>query len=356
VVKDLLDFDAKGTKISYIGTANNGLDRLLYEVDLKSGKTTTLTTVSGTHAASLSSNGAYYFDQYSNTTTPNEAAIVNVKSKKATSLISAENPYAGKINMPKMELVTITSADGKTPLNGRLIYPANFDATKKYPVMVYVYGGSHAQLVNNRWLGGANLFDNYMAQQGYVVFTLDNRGSDSRGKDFCHVNHRKLGQNEMADQMKGVEFLKSKSFVDQNKIGVSGWSFGGFMTISLLLNQSDTFKVGVAGGPVTDWKYYEVMYGERYMDTPQENPDGYEKSSVINKVNQLKGDLLVIHGAQDPVVVQQQSMEFIEACIKAGKQVDYFLYPTHEHNVSGRDRIHLNEKIARYFDLHLKNN
>ncbi len=356
VVKDLLDFDAKGTKISYIGTANNGLDRQLYEVDLKSGKTTTLTTVSGTHTASLSSNGTYYFDQYSNTTTPNEAAIVNVKSKKATSLISAENPYAGKINMPKMELVTITSADGKTPLNGRLIYPANFDATKKYPVMVYVYGGSHAQLVNNRWLGGANLFDNYMAQQGYVVFTLDNRGSDSRGKDFCHVNHRKLGQNEMADQMKGIEFLKSKSFVDQNKIGVSGWSFGGFMTISLMLNQSDTFKVGVAGGPVTDWKYYEVMYGERYMDTPQENPDGYEKSSVINKVNQLKGHLLVIHGAQDPVVVQQQSMEFIEACIKAGKQVDYFLYPTHEHNVSGKDRIHLNEKIARYFDLHLKNN
>ena len=207
--------------------------------------------------------------------------------------------------------------------------------------MVYVYGGPHAQLVTNEWLGGASLFDYYMAQQGYVVFTLDNRGSDARGRDFEHVVHRQLGQNEMADQMKGVEFLKSKGFVDQDRIGVYGWSFGGFMTTSLMLNHSDTFKVGVAGGPVCDWKYYEIMYGERYMDTPQENPEGYKKTNVINKANQLKGRLLVIHGAQDNVVVQQHSMEFINACIATGRQADYFLYPTHEHNVRGKDRIHL---------------
>ena len=186
------------------------------------------------------------------------------------------------------------------------------------------------------------------------MFTLDNRGSDARGRDFEHVVHRQLGQNEMADQMKGVEFLKSKGFVDQDKIGVYGWSFGGFMTTSLMLNQADSFKVGVAGGPVCDWKYYEIMYGERYMDTPQENPEGYEKTSVINKANQLKGRLLIIHGAQDNVVVQQHSMEFINACITNGKQVDYFLYPTHEHNVRGKDRIHLNQKIADYFETHLK--
>ena len=220
--------------------------------------------------------------------------------------------------------------------------------------MVYVYGGPHAQLVTNEWLGGASLFDYYMAQQGYVVFTLDNRGSDARGRDFEHVVHRQLGQNEMADQMKGVEFLKSKGFVDHDRIGVYGWSFGGFMTTSLMLNQADTFKVGVAGGPVCDWKYYEIMYGERYMDTPQENPEGYKKTSVINKANQLKGRLLIIHGAQDNVVVQQHSMEFINACIANGKQVDYFLYPTHEHNVRGKDRIHLNQKIADYFETHLK--
>lgn len=355
VVTNLLGFDAKNSKINYIGTANNGLDRQLYQVDLKTGKTVQLTTVSGTHNASVSSDGMMVLDQYSNTTTPNEVSILNIKTKMAnTTLVKAENPFTGKIDLPKIEMVTLTSPDGKTPLNGRLIYPANFDATKKYPVMVYVYGGSHAQLVTNKWLGGAGYFDVYMAQQGYVVFTLDNRGSDARGKRFCDVNHRNLGVNEMADQMKGVEFLKSKSFVDTDKIGVFGWSFGGFMTTSLLTSQPDTFKVGVAGGPVIDWKYYEIMYGERYMDTPQDNPEGYAKASLLDKVKNLKGRLLIIHGAQDPVVVQQHSMNFIEASIKAGKQVDYFLYPNHEHNVGGRDRIHMYAKIADYFDVHLK--
>ena len=354
VITDLLDFDAAGKNVYYMGTANNGLDRQLYKVELKSGKTTQLTTGSGTHNASVSSDGSLLLDSFSNTTTPNDVTIVNLKNNKATSLIKAENPYTGKTVLPKMELVTITSADGKTPLNGRLIYPANYDATKQYPVMVYVYGGPHAQLVTNSWLGGASLFDYYMAQQGYVVFTLDNRGSDARGRDFEHVIHRQLGQNEMADQMKGIEFLKSKSFVNKDKIGVYGWSFGGFMATSLMLNQPDTFKVGVAGGPVCDWQYYEIMYGERYMDMPQENPEGYEKTNVIKKASQLKGRLLMIHGAQDNVVVQQHSMEFINACITAGKQVDYFLYPTHEHNVRGKDRIHLNQKIADYFDTYLK--
>lgn len=354
VITTLLDFDTEGKNVFYIGTTNNGLDRQFFKVDLKSGKTTQLTTISGFHDGSLSSDGTLLFDQYSNVTTPNEVSIVNLKTKKTTSLLKASNPYLGKTNLPKMELVTITSADGKTPLNGRLIYPANFDANKKYPVMVYVYGGPHAQLVQNEWLGGGTLFDYFMAQNEYVVFTVDNRGSDARGRDFEHVIHRNLGVNEMADQMKGVEFLKSKSFVNPDKIGVYGWSFGGFMTTSLMLDHNDVFKVGVAGGPVCDWKYYEVMYGERYMDMPQENPEGYEKNNVIKKAKNLKGHLLMIHGAQDPVVVQQNSMEFIQACINEGKQVDYFLYPTHEHNVRGKDRVHLNQKIADYFNLHLK--
>ena len=355
VVTNLLGFDASNSKINYIGTTNNGLDRQLFQVDLKSGNTLQLTTISGTHNASVSSDGMLVLDQYSNATTPNEISILNIKTKMTnTTLVKAENPFTGKIDMPKIEMVTLTSPDGKTPLNGRLIYPANFDATKKYPVMVYVYGGSHAQLVTNKWLGGAGYFDIYMAQQGYVVFTLDNRGSEARGKRFCEVTHRNLGVNEMADQMKGVEFLKSKSFVDADKIGVFGWSFGGFMTTSLLTSQPNTFKVGVAGGPVIDWKYYEIMYGERYMDTPQDNPEGYAKTSLLDKVKNLKGRLLLIHGAQDPVVVQQHSMNFIEASIKAGKQVDYFLYPNHEHNVGGRDRIHMYAKIADYFEVHLK--
>lgn len=354
VVKELLNFDTSAKNVFYIGTTNNGLDRQLFKVELKSGKTTQITTGSGTHEAIVSTDGTLVEDSFSNTTVPNDVSIISTKNKAVTSLFKADNPYTGKTVLPKMELVTITSADGKTPLNGRIIYPANFDANKKYPVMLYVYGGPHAQLVTNSWLGGTGLFDYYMAQRGYVVFTLDNRGSDARGRDFEHVVHRNLGVNEMADQMKGVDYLKSKTFVDTDRIGVYGWSFGGFMTTSLMLDQADTFKVGVAGGPVCDWKYYEVMYGERYMDTPQENPEGYAKTNVVDKAAKLKGHLLVIHGAQDNVVVQQHSMEFIQACIKAGKQVDYFLYPTHEHNVRGRDRFHLNQKIADYFDTYLK--
>jgi len=302
----------------------------------------------------LSGDGKYIYDQYSDLKTPNMIQIKEVKSGKGTVLVKADNPFSGKINNPKIEFVQLTSADGKYPLTGRIIYPNDFDPAKKYPVMYYLYGGSHSQLVSNKWLGGAGYFDLYMAQQGYIVFTMDNRGTNYRGRDFYTATHRNLGQNEMADQLKGIEFLKSKSFVDQQRMGIFGWSFGGFMTTSFMLHHNDIFKAAVAGGPVIDWKFYEVMYGERYMDTPQENPEGYKLTSLLNKADQLKGRLLIIHGAQDPVVVQQNSMEFLEACIKAGKQVDYFLYPTHEHNVMGKDRIHMYEKIADYFNQHLK--
>lgn len=352
IFKDFVSVDSKS--VYYMGTANKGMDVQLYKVDIKSGKTERITKKEGTHSAKLNASKTLVYDQFSSAITPNKIEIIDMKGSTKQDVLFAKNPYQKEINMPKVEYVTVKSADGTTDLNGRLTYPVDFDATKKYPVMVYVYGGPHAQLVVNRFNYGAGGFDYYMAQQGFVVFTLDNRGSDNRGKAFEQVIHRNLGKNEMADQMKGVEFLQSKSFVDSDRIGVYGWSFGGFMTTSLMLNYPETFKVGVAGGPVIDWKWYEVMYGERYMDTPQENPEGYEANSTLNKVDQLKGRLLMIHGAQDPVVLQQHSMEFIEKCIKSGKQVDYFLYPTHEHNVLGKDRAHLNEKIADYFLTHLK--
>lgn len=354
IVEDIKGINSKGTKISYLGVTNNGLDRQLFEVDITSGETTQLTQESATHNAALSSDGKFLYDEYSSLTVANNISVKNLKNQKTQQILTAENPFAGQIDLPKIEAISLLAADGKTPLNGRIIYPTNFDANKKYPVMFYLYGGSHAQLVQNKWLYGAGYFDLYMAQQGYIVFTMDNRGSDARGRDFTRVTHRNLGVEEMADQLKGVEFLKSKSFVDQSNMGIFGWSFGGFMTTFFMIHQPELFKTGVAGGPVMDWKYYEVMYGERYMDMPQENPEGYEKTNLVNKAAKLQGNLLVIHGAQDPVVVQQHSMAFIEACIKAGKQVDYFLYPSHEHNVSGKDRIHMYEKIAKYFDLHLK--
>lgn len=352
VFKNFVKVNTK--EIYYIGTANQGLDKLLYKTDIKSGKTSVVTKSSGTFNIEMNPSNTWYYAQFTNFDTPNNISLNEIEGSNTIEILNAKNPFEGKINLPKVELITLMAADGKTPLNGRLTYPVDFNENEKYPVMIYVYGGPHAQLVTNRFNGGAGGFDYYMAQQGFVVFTLDNRGSDNRGRDFEHIIHRQLGQAEMQDQLSGVTFLKSKKFVDADRIGIYGWSYGGFMSTGLMLNHPEIFKVGVAGGPVIDWKWYEVMYGERYMDTPEENPEGYAKTSLLDKAGQLEGRLLMIHGAQDPVVVQQHSMEFIEACIKAGKQVDYFLYPTHEHNVLGRDRIHLNEKIADYFITHLK--
>lgn len=354
IVTDFKGFNANNTKLYYTGASNKGLERHLYEVDLKSGKTTPLTETKGVHNASISPSGKYVLDQFSNLETPNKIQIVETKSNKTTTILDAENPFDGKINVPTIEFLELLSPDGITPLNVRITYPSNFDSKKQYPVMVYLYGGSHAQMITNRWLGGVGYFDLYMAQNGYIVFTLDNRGSDARGRDFTRVTHRQLGEAEMEDQIAGITYLSSLPYVNKDKIGIFGWSFGGYMTSSLMTKHNNIFHAGVAGGPVMDWKFYEVMYGERYMDTPQENPAGYEKTSLLNKADRLNGNLLIIHGAQDPVVVQQHSMEFVEQAIKAGKQVDYFLYPSHEHNVRGKDRVHMYDKIAKYFDLHLK--
>jgi dipeptidyl-peptidase-4 len=252
--------------------------------------------------------------------------------------------------MPRVELGSLKAADGKTDLFYRMVKPANFDAMKKYPVAIYVYGGPHSQLVQNRWRYGSGGWETYMAQRGYLVFVLDNRGTSFRGRDFEDVTHRRLGVEEAKDQMCGVEFLKSLPYVDAGRLGVHGWSYGGFMTINMLLRYPEVFKVGVAGGPVIDWKYYEVMYGERYMDTPQENPDGYAKTSLLNKAGRLKSRLLIIHGDEDPVVVMQHSLQFLKSSIGAGTHPDFFVYPGHEHNMIGRDRVHLHEHITRYFE------
>jgi dipeptidyl-peptidase-4 len=352
-VLQILGTDEKGENLFYETSADFGLSRKISRVNIKSAKSALLTPEKGTHSATLSANGNFLFIKYSSLGVPARTSVYNIKTGKSQNLLEAKNPYT-EYAMPKAEFVNITAADGKTQLNGRIIKPTNFDANKKYPVMVYVYGGPHAQLVTDSWLGGAGLWDYYMAQKGFIVFTVDNRGSGNRGYAFENVIHRQLGQEEMKDQMKGVEYLKTLPFVDATRMGVFGWSFGGFMTTSLLTSYPDVFKVGVAGGPVIDWKWYEIMYGERYMDTPDENPDGYNITKLTDKAKNLKARLLMIHGAQDPVVVQQHSLEFVNACIKEGKQIDYFVYPDHEHNVRGKDRVHLMEKVADYFELHLK--
>jgi dipeptidyl-peptidase-4 len=302
---------------------------------------------SGTHNIIHSEDYKYFIDVVSDTTTPRKYQVLDSKGKIRQILLESGNPLS-EYDLGKYEIFELSANDG-TPLYARKILPPGFDPSKKYPVIVYVYGGPHAQLITNSWMGGARLFLYYLAQQGYIIFTVDNRGSANRGLEFEQAVFRNMGTLEVEDQMTGVEYLRSLPYVDADRIGVHGWSYGGFMTISLMLKQPEDFKVGVCGGPVTDWKYYEVMYGERYMDTPETNPDGYESSSLLDKAGNLQGKLLIIHGTDDPVVVWQHSLDLIDAFIKEGIQVDYFVYPGHGHGVGGKDRVHLNTKMSEYF-------
>ena len=295
-------------------------------------------------------------DRYSEPDVPRaiDIAPTTIKAKnKPLAYFRADNPWKDYA-VPEYSCGSIKAADGTTDLFYRMVKPVNFDETKKYPTIIYVYGGPHAHNVDATWHYGSRGWETYMAQKGYLLFILDNRGSENRGKDFEQATFRHLGQEEMKDQMKGVEYLKSLPYVDEARIGVHGWSFGGFMTTSLMTNYPDVFKVGVAGGPVIDWKWYEVMYGERYMDTPESNPEGYAQTSLISKAKNLKGKLQIIIGLNDPVVVPQHALSFIKECILQGTQPDFFVYPGEPHNMRGHQSTHLHERISQYFDDYLK--
>lgn len=352
-ITSVIGFDEKGDNLFYTSTEVSPIEKHLYKLNLKNGKRERLTKEEGVHYASLSSTGKYICDMYYSQHNPGKVAITETKPNKTYIYHTAKNPYRN-VPVPEITLGSLKANDGETDLYYRLVKPLDFDATKKYPVVVYVYGGPHSQMVDNSWMGQARGWDIYMAEKGYIVFTLDNRGTSSRGIDFENITHRRLGIIETQDQMSGVEYLKSLPYVDAERIGVHGWSYGGFMTLNLMLRHPETFKVGVAGGPVTDWKYYEIMYGERYMDSPQENPEGYKETSMVERAGDLKGRLLLIHGDEDPTVVLQHNLEFIASAIKKGTHPDLFIYPGQGHNMMGRDRVHLHEHITRYFDDFLK--
>ena len=345
VCKSILAANEDGSKIYYAATGPNPCNTLVYEVDLQ-GNNRLLTTQEGTHRFALAPKGAYYYDAFGSLEVANKEQIMTLNGKVAKPLHNAVDALMDYEN-GTTEIGTLKATDGSA-LYYRMIRPSNFDPSKKYPVLVYVYGGPHAQMVTNSWLAGANLWMHWLANQGYIVFTLDNRGSGERGFAFESQIHRQLGTVEMEDQLTGVNYLKSLSYVDANRMAVHGWSFGGFMTTSLMLRQAGIFNVGVAGGPVIDWKLYEVMYGERYMDRPEQNPDGYKNNALTNYTKNLKGKLLLIHGTVDDVVVMQHNEVLLKSFIENGVQADYFVYPMHPHNVSGKDRAHLMEKILLY--------
>lgn len=354
LVQDILGFNTARKEMIIASTEISPLQTNIFSLNVKTGKRTLLGQQDGTHSARLSASGTYLIDNFTSFNVPREISILPTNGKTGVNLLTATDPMKEQYNLPEITLGTIKAADGKTDLYYRLIKPVNFDPNKKYPAIIYVYGGPHAQLIHNNRFYDARGWDLYMAQKGYVMLTVDSRGSDNRGLEFENCTFRQLGMEEMKDQVEGAKFLQSLPYVNADKIGVHGWSFGGFMTTNLMLTYPEIFKVGVAGGPVIDWQYYEVMYGERYMDTPQTNPEGYKNSNLKLKAGNLKGRLEVIIGGADPTCVPQHSYTFLRACIDAGTHPDFFVYPEDGHNMMGRDRVHLHEHITRYFEDHLK--
>lgn len=354
VVERFVGFDKKNRRLIIESNELSPTQKNIFSVNPNNGKRTRIDeSADGWHTAMMSESGQYIVDNYSSPTVPHNISIAKSLGGQTKGLFSADDPWRG-YNVPEYSMGTLKAADGETDLYYRMVKPVGFDPQKKYPTVIYVYGGPHAHNVDARWHYASRGWETYMAQRGYLLFILDNRGSENRGRDFEQATFRQLGQVETEDQMRGVEFLKSLPYVDADRIGVHGWSFGGFMTITMMTRHPEVFKVGVAGGPVIDWKYYEVMYGERYMDTPQTNPEGYEKTSLLNQAANLKGKLQVIIGYNDKTCVPQHSLMFLAKCIKAGTQPDFFVYPGEPHNMRGHQSVHLHERITQYFDDYLK--
>ena len=362
VVLNVLGFNKQQRSILIEANKEHPLHRHLYSLSVSDGQLTCLDATDGIHRGELSASGRYVTDRHTAPTQPRNISVMATTPDKATTpdasasgtiLLTASDPWQDYAQ-PIFECGSIKAADGVTDLYYRMVKPHDFDANRKYSTVIYVYGGPHAHNVEASWHWQSRPWETYMAQKGYIVFVLDNRGSENRGRDFEQVTFRQLGQVEMQDQMQGVEYLRTLPYIDMERLGVHGWSFGGFMTISLMVNHPDVFKVGVAGGPVIDWKWYEVMYGERYMDTPQQNPEGYEKTSLLHKAKDLKGKLQIITGYNDNTVVPQHCLTFLDACIKEGTQPDFFVYPGEEHNMRGHASVHLHERITQYFEDYLR--
>lgn len=354
-VIELLGVDPKNPKTTYfMATKEDPRERHLYRLTQSYRVIERITTEPGVHNIKLSPDFSKAYDMYSNPTTPRVCQLLNLKKRSAKPelLYSAADPYADYAK-PEVEAGVLKAADGTSDLYYRLVKPVGFDASKQYPVVVYLYNGPHAQMITEGYLHGLPGWDYYMAQQGYAVFTIDGRGSANRGLAFEQAIWHNLGDAEGKDQIQGVAYLRTLPWIDANRIGIYGWSYGGFMTTYMMINYPETFKVGVCGGPVLDWSRYEVMYGERYMGTPDNNPDGYARNCMVNHAGELKGRLLIIHDDQDDTVVPQMSVQFLKKTVETGTYPDFMIYANHPHNVRGKDRAHLLTRIAQYFIEHL---
>ena len=360
VAADVQFVAENGKSVFYSSAEVSPAENHIFRIDLninrkgvvKKSAPVRLTFEEGWHTAQFNESRTWFIDSWSSFNVPGRTVLRSADGKSSRDIFTAPDPLEDYA-MGEVSLGTVKSADGRFENHYRLYKPLGFDPAKKYPVILYVYGGPHSQMVNDTWMGQVRMWELYMAQHGYIVYVQDNRGTENHGVEYEKAIHKYCGQAEMADQMVGIEALKTLPYVDRDRIGVHGWSYGGFMTISLLTNYPETFKVGVAGGPVIDWKWYEVMYGERYMETAESNPEGFQATSLLGKAKDLKGKLLICQGAIDNTVVWEHSLSFIRECIKNNVQVDYFPYPCAEHNVFGKDRVHLMDKVTMYFEDYL---
>ncbi len=348
VITSFHGFDNTGKFIYITSTKESPIERHFYKVNLENGKMDRVTSEPGVHNVQVSSNGQFFIDSYNSLEVPRVINILNKKYSVVKNLLKSDNPLK-EVKLGEVKIFTIKNDEG-TDLYCRMIYPPDFDNTKKYPVIFYVYGGPHSQgVLNSFGAGSYQLWFRMMAQKGYIVFELDNRGTSNRGSDFAQATFRKLGTIEVKDQMAGVNHLKSLPYIDPERFGVYGWSYGGFMTTSLMLRTNGAFKAGACGGAVIDWKYYEIMYTERYMDTPQTNPDGYKESGLLNYIDNLSGKLLLVHGTSDPTVVWQNTLAFAKLAAEKNKPLEYYPYVGHGHGVRGREALHLYNKITNFF-------
>ena len=358
VAADVEYVDNDGKYVYYTSAEVSPVENHLFRLPLRKGgfgkpRAQRLTPEAGWHEVDLAPDCSQFIDRYSSFNVPGVTQVRATDGKLVEHILTALDPLE-EYAQCKVELGTVPSADGRFDNYYRLFYPRDFDPSKKYPLIVYVYGGPHSQMVTNSWLGHIRMWEMLMAQRGYVVYVQDNRGTQNRGAAFEKAINRQCGTAEAEDQMAGIRALLDRApWIDRNRIGVHGWSYGGFMTLSLATRNPGFFKVAVAGGPVIDWQWYEVMYGERYMDTPQTNPEGFAEASLIPRAKDLTGRVLICQGLLDGTVVPQHSLNFVQACIEAGVPVDWFPYPMDEHNMRGKARVHLYGKITDYFEQFL---
>lgn len=335
-VSSMVGIDEKAKKLYYVSTEASPLERNFYVIQLDGKGKKSLTPAKGSHTINMSPDFSYFIDYYTTADTPVKVSLYEAsgKERKVLEDNQALKDRMANFALGKKEFFTFPTVDGTT-LNGYLIKPADFDPNKKYPVLLYVYGGPGSQNVLNSWGGSRDFWHQHLAAEGYLVASIDNRGTGARGRDFKHATYANLGKLETIDQIEGAKFLAKMPFVDPSRIGIWGWSYGGYMSSLSLMIGHEVFKTAIAVAPVTTWRYYDTIYTERYLQTPQLNPAGYDDNSPITHVNKLKGNLLLIHGTGDDNVHFQNAVDLVNALIAANKQFESFYYPNRNHGISG---------------------